>query len=114
MKALSIQQPHADAILFQGKDVENRTWSLSAWAKGKRIYVHAGKRPRGAYHGGTARLGAILGEVTIVDCVRWSDSKWFEGPYGFTLANPVAYDNPIPCQGRLGFFEVEGIVDGLR
>ena len=51
MKALSIQQPHADEILLHGKDIENRTWKLPASMKGQRIYVHAGKRPRGRYEG---------------------------------------------------------------
>lgn len=49
--------------------------------------------------------GAIIGEVDITGCVEYSDSPWFLGPYGFTLANPVLYDEPIPCKGALGFFE---------
>ncbi len=48
--------------------------------------------------------GAIVGEVDIIDCVTESDSPWFVGPYGWVLANPEAYDKPIPCKGRLGFF----------
>ena len=51
-------------------------------------------------------LGAIIGEVDITDCVKASASPWFEGPYGFTLANPTLYDKPIPYRGQLGFFEV--------
>ena len=31
---------------------------------------------------------------------------WFEGPYGFVLANAVMYNKPIPYKGRLGFFDV--------
>lgn len=52
-------------------------------------------------------LGGIIGEVDIIDCVTESDSPWFEGKYGFVLANPVHYENPIQLPGRLGFFEVE-------
>lgn len=48
--------------------------------------------------------GAIIGEVDIVDCVTESKSPWFTGPYGFVLANPVAYKVPVPCKGKLGFF----------
>ena len=107
MKALSIQQPHADEILLHGKDIENRTWKLPASMKGQRIYVHAGKNPGGATRAARNRLGAIVGEVTIVDCVEWSDSPWFEGPYGYVLAHPVAYREPIPYRGQLGFFEVD-------
>ena len=52
-------------------------------------------------------LGAIVGEVTITDCVDISSSQWFCGPYGFLLSSPVAYKDPIPYRGQLGFFEVE-------
>lgn len=49
-------------------------------------------------------FGAIIGEVDITGCVTESTSVWFAGPYGFTLANPVLYEKPIPCRGALGFF----------
>lgn len=52
-------------------------------------------------------LGAIVGEVDIVDCVTESESPWFIGKYGFVLANPVMYSEPIPYAGRLGFFDVD-------
>ena len=51
--------------------------------------------------------GAIIGEVGITGCVDKSDSPWFVGKYGFTLANPVLYKEPIPYRGQLGFFEVK-------
>lgn len=50
--------------------------------------------------------GCIVGTVDIVDCVSKSDSPWFFGRYGFVLANPVAFEKPIPCKGALGFFTV--------
>ncbi len=53
------------------------------------------------------QFGAIIGEVDIIACVEKSASPWFVGKYGFVLANPVAYASPIPCRGRLGFFEPE-------
>lgn len=100
------------------KDIENRTWSTNFRG---RVYVHAGLRVetddfpylRAVASGlgyvlpdpGRLAKGAIVGEVDIVGCVIDSDSEWFEGPYGFVLANPVAYETPIPCRGILGFFE---------
>lgn len=39
MKALSIMQPWAHAILHWGKDVENRTWSTKFRGE---FYIHAG------------------------------------------------------------------------
>ena len=62
--------------------------------------IHAGKKTDGEYRGSKDRLGAILGEVTITGCVTESESEWFDGPYGFTLENPVAYEEP---KGSLAF-----------
>ena len=50
--------------------------------------------------------GAIVGRVDLVDCVASSRSRWFFGPYGFVLKNPVEFGKPIPYKGRLGLFEV--------
>jgi len=59
------------------------------------------------------KLGTIIGEVDIVGCkYHYGEendnlySVWHEiGMYGLLLANPVLYDKPIPCKGKLGFFE---------
>jgi hypothetical protein len=146
MKALSIKQPWAWLIVHGHKDVENRTWALPrSFEIPQRIYVHAGLRQDyGAYDGDPAhrrlardirdrlrfgvsfdwdtsvlKLGAILGEVSIVDqrsvCNPFgqedalSYSPWYEdeGDFGFQLSDAVAYDHPVPYRGRLGFFEVE-------
>ncbi len=118
MKALSLTQPMAWAI-FHGKDVENRTWPTKFRG---RVYIHASKRFDWVHYrwiiendnrsvtGGVPVVcdfvhGAIIGEVDIIDCVRNHGSHWFTGPHAFVLANPMAYDNPIPCKGMLGFFE---------
>ena len=120
---------HPDGRITGYKDIENRTWPLPAAMKGQRVYIHAGKNPdthmgwQSAYSmvyealegdsgvlegmSNIAAYGAIVGEVTIVDCVTESDSPWFVGPQGFRLANPVAYETQIPYSGRLGFFDVK-------
>lgn len=134
MKALSLRQPWAWLVASGIKDVENRTWLTKFRG---RIYIHAGKSTKVTVQGIgdewiTKRLtvgqylqyreaeaelelvrGAIIGEVTIVDCkFRFGEenanlySKWAEaGLYGFVLANPILYEEPIPCRGALGFFE---------
>ncbi len=113
MKALSIQQPWAWAILRAGKDIENRTWGTKVRG---RVLVHAGKRvDYDAYQWlseGTGLVaprnlptGGIVGSVEIVDCVCSSTSGWFVGPYGFVLRDPQPMEF-VPCVGRLGFFEV--------
>lgn len=119
MKALSIRQPWAWAIIHAGKDIENRTWS--ARHRG-RFFVHAAKgMSHGEYddaaedihrivgkwivpHFDELQRGGIIGSVELIDCVTASDSPWFFGRYGFVLANP----KPLPfrqSKGTLGFFD---------
>jgi hypothetical protein len=115
MKALSIQQPWAYAILYCGKDIENRDWYTPVRG---RILIHAGKKINlgdlyyieGNYgvtlpKAEDLQRGGIIGSVEIVDCVMKSDSKWFFGKYGFVLRNPIALPF-TPYRGQLGFFEV--------
>lgn len=123
MKVLSVRQPWAWLIVAGYKDVENRKWATSFRGK---VYIHASKifdrtglilitsgcmninqDIRDAVCHESWTLGAIIGEVKIVDCVAQSDSPWFKGPYGFVLESPVLYERPIPCRGKLGFFEPE-------
>ncbi len=120
MKAICIKQPWAWLICAGYKDIENRDWSTKFSG---RVYVHAGVSKsedtimvyaqvcqcltkEQAFRLADAQLvfGAIIGEVDITDCVTESKSPWFVGRYGFVLANPVLYDIPIPCKGKLGFF----------
>ena len=125
MRALSIRQPWAWLVVNGYKDIENRTWSTNFRG---RIYVHAGQRMVvGDYPGQREYIaetgivipshlarGAIVGEVTINGCLTVADSPWFCGPYGFTLADPVAYEVPIPYRGQLGFFPVDEDLIGHR
>ena len=118
MKALSIRQPWAWLIVNGYKDIENRSWSTDFRG---RVYVHAGRKIKsgdfpeqrdyieqsGIFLPEEPPLGAIVGEVTITDCVDTSSSPWFCGPYGFILSSPVVYKDPIPYRGQLGFFEVD-------
>jgi len=135
MKALSIKQPWAWLICAGYKDIENRSWLFSIlpyWAnremKPIRIYVHTGSSKADMTKEALAWIlnrlsnrqsaqlmlaynqlafGSIIGEVDVTGCVKESDSPWFVGPYGFVLANPTLYKEPIPCRGRLGFFNPE-------
>ena len=118
MKALSIRQPWAWLIVHGYKDVENRSWSTKFRS---RVQVHAGKIPdpgwfpqlslevqgRGIALPDQSSLGALVGEVDIIDCVSEGDPPWFTGSYGFLLSKPMAYSQPIPYRGRLGFFETD-------
>lgn len=120
-KALSIRQPWAWAILYAGKDIENRSWQAMNHGLNQRgkIAIHAsgglGKREYEAANDFMLSIGVtcpppadlprggIVGVVEIVDVVRESDSPWFFGPRGLVLANAQPTDF-IPVKGCLGFF----------
>ena len=116
MKALSIRQPWADAIIWHGKDVENRSWptryrgpvlihAAKAWGKAERADLAFVEDMTATKLEDTDRplLGGIIGRAEIVDCVEAMDSRWFFGPYGFVLRNAEALPFQ-PCRGALGFF----------
>jgi hypothetical protein len=102
------------------KDIENPTWSASHRAP---ILIHAAKTVcreavecyrAAAEHAGlefSNRLhtGAIVGMVTVVDCVPEHPSAWFEGPIGWLLADAVEFDEPIPAGDALGLWEFDGL-----
>lgn len=107
----------------RGKDIENRSWptryrgslavhaakgltedEIDAWkfflaAQGLRGDWLTGKTIGDLYRGG------VIGVVDLVDCVEQHASRWFNGPFGFVLANPRPIE-PIACKGRLGFFDL--------
>jgi hypothetical protein len=120
MKALSIRQPWAWAIIHAGKDVENRRWSTNYRGQ---FLVHAAKgMTRGEYEDAAEDIemitgisppffedlerGGIIGSVELIDCVTDSSSPWFGGHYGFLLHRPLIV--PFwPVKGMLGFFDVD-------
>jgi len=118
MKALSIRQPYAWAIVQGHKPVENRTWWTTFRGP---VLIHAGKTIDEAGCLDVAAIlqithftvrqyanltGGIVGIATIVDCVEKFDSPWFSGPFGFVLkdARPLPF---LTMCGQLGFFDVD-------
>lgn len=117
MRVLTIRQPWAWAIIYAGKDIENRDWQTPFRG---RFLVHADAHDgtkaemnkaaefiRGVF-GSVPRLqslgrGGIIGSVELVDCVEVSTSPWFFGYFGFVLANPKPLEF-IPCKGQLGWW----------
>ncbi len=126
--ALSVRQPWAWAIIFGGKVIENR--SLGAIRSGGmtpgRICIHAAagmteKESRWGYwrlerHGvrcpspSDLIRGGIIGTVEVTGIITESESEWFGGEAGLTLADPKAIA-PIPARGTLGYFEWQRAVD---
>ncbi|MCV0384877.1 MAG: ASCH domain-containing protein [Nitrobacter sp.] len=126
MKAISIRQPWAWAILHAGKDIENRDrrWNLRG-----RIVVHASATmtrdeiaaiedmsphwpvPSREAFRACGLLGALVGTVEVVDCVRDHSSRWFFGPFGLVLREPRPFKTPVPYKGALGVMDVpDGIL----
>lgn len=123
--ALSVKEPWAWLEVNALKDIENRDWRTKFRG---RVYVHASlsrsemtkeviafilRRLTNRQAAGFMLafkmmvFGAIIGEIDIVDCVDSSASPWFVGKHGMVLANAVAYERPIPCRGKPGFFKPE-------
>ena len=139
MKALSVRSHWWWFILHGGKYIENRDWPTrfrgtvcvhaSRWWRTQEVIetiedVVGMKNLHGLKLSRTEPLvprtlknagGCIVGTVDIADCVKESNSPWFCGEYGFVLANPVAFMNPIPVKGALGFFEIpDALLDGVE
>lgn len=117
--ALSIRQPWAWLIVNGHKDIENRDWAahfrgdfLIHAAKGMTndeyetaLFVAQKNGIRIPTKNDLVR-GAIIGAAELNQCVTTSESPWFFGTYGFLLRNAVAFTDPIPYKGSLGFFRV--------
>jgi len=125
LKALSIQQPWAWAILHAGKDVENRTWAHNYRGP---ILIHTGKKfdndgyswliEQALFNDKISLtideiplkknfpLGGIVGQATILKMVRSLDySPWMFGPWGWVLVNVTSLPF-IPYRGSLRLFEI--------
>jgi hypothetical protein len=107
MKVISIRQPWAWAIIWGGKDVENRTWTTGYRGP---VAIHASASfdtnavlPKGVRPPSRDQLdrGAIIGVVELAQVVDRSSSRWFQGPYGFVLRKKRPLSKAIRCNGRL-------------
>ena len=131
MKALSIHQPWAHAILHLGKNIENRTWFTRHRGP---LLIHAGKN-KSSYTAWNAKewkenydcefpplvdltFSAIVGVVDVVDCVPAESlkagTKWAGVEWCWILANPVAFATPVPFGGKLGLFIVPDDTPGIE
>jgi len=116
IRILTVRQPWASAIIYAGKDVENRRWTTKYRG---RLYIHAGMQvdaddvlPRDT----PAPRGAIIGHVELVGIVTDSASRWAEaGQYHWVLGAAVPLAAPVPARGRLGLWSPDQkIASALR
>lgn len=135
MKALTVRQPWAGAIICGFKDVENRTRQPPATMLGQRFAVHAGlavdtdaedftpmRDFLATEHGnGDCHLGAVIGYARV--CGWWDAAKgqevgppgtrqrveaspWYMGGVGILIDGVEALDEPIDAKGQLGWWTI--------
>lgn len=127
--ALAVRQPWAWAIIHAGKDVENRSWRrwIKDWKfRGRVAILASAGMKRAEYLDAQAFMrglgvdcpapdalvrGAVIGSVQILSNIWASPSPWFVGPGALVLVDPIAAV-PVPCKGKLGFFEWHATDDG--
>jgi len=119
MKALTVCQPHAAALLGP-KPVENRGWFCRHRGL---LVIHAGKSRDWLdsltdeqlatwpdYDPATLVFGALIGVVLVTDCERYEgrlqQGPFASGPWCIRRHNPIALPKPIPWRGQLGLFDV--------
>lgn len=126
MKALTICQPYAHLIVRGEKLVENREWPTNYRG---RLLIHAGKSRSWLDEsneeefkalGDPLAFGAIVGAVTLVDCLHIDriqtgeyDAKhpWLRahahtnGAWCWVLSDVTRF-MPVPWKGSLGLFDV--------
>jgi hypothetical protein len=92
IKALSVRQPWAHAILYLGKDVENRSKPTHVR---EGILIQASLRMERPELDAAAKLGldpgklvrgVVVGSVRIVGCVKNAKSRW-------AIRGPMALDS---------------------
>lgn len=115
MRALTLKQPYAWAIISAGKQVENRSWNTRHRG---RFYVHAGvswspqeaewiEREIGISVPAREDLvfGGIIGTVALYDVITDSHDPWaIPGNYHWLLREPRELARPIPASGKQGWW----------
>jgi hypothetical protein len=110
-RVLSIHPEWAWAIIFGGKDIENRSWATDYRGT---LLIHASSRRNSredlaftrdlicSYSGldsdelpAEFPASAILGAVELVDCVDDAKSAWADGEVHWVLRNPRPLARPV-------------------
>lgn len=126
MKVLTIKQPWATLIMQGDKRFEFRGWKTKYRGK---LLIHAGK---GVDKDAVERLkkylpqilpsGKILGEVTLVDCIKCDQEfkemcqkenkdiyakSIFNENYAWKLSNVKKFEEPIEAKGHLSLWKYD-------
>ena len=116
LPAISVRQPWAWAMLFAGKDRENRSWNLPEKFRNTPALLHASQRldsdglawlkSSGFEPPDDLTKGGIVGLVTFVS-MTFKPSIWsIEGLKQWEITG-VCRVEFWPCRGAQGFFYVD-------
>ena len=116
MRALTIRQPYADAIVWGAKRVENRSRPLSDMHLGKMVFIHAALAPHaskvtaadlGLDHAPDVR-GAVIGTAVLDSCHQNANgccAPWgMAGFWHWVLRDVRPLPRPVPAVGMLGLW----------
>lgn len=104
MKALSLIQPWADAVVFLGKDIENRVWSTSFRGLFL-IHASASVGTRAAFHGAVEALRSLLAPAAwetyrrdrlMLDHDTWRPRETMQR--GGIIGQATLVDVIVPCK----------------
>jgi len=119
VRIIVVKQPWAWLICDGPKDIENRNWKHAPRFRGRVLIAASARRPTRSEWDTVATFakkrgvsiptredlmcGGVVGDSTLVDCVREHSSPWFFGPIGLVLANrrPLSF---VPIAGQLGLY----------
>lgn len=120
VRALTVKQPWASAIVKGVKTIENRSWALNSLpSSGKWLFVHASKNADPAdirhlwpdAHRTPRPTGALIGLMHVKQvCLLESlpdPSPWASGPYCWVLDAAIEFAQPIACLGALQLWPLD-------
>ncbi len=123
MKALTLTQPWAQLMADGRKHIETRSWKAD-WMRGKVIAIHAAKGWKAedreyatawGYDPETLPRASIVALVRVLDFVPTDRAKpglekafgnYEPGRWAWICEHVQTFDEPIPCRGALGLWEV--------
>lgn len=117
MKAISLWQPWASALVSGAKTIETRHWPTSYRGP---LLIHAAKYHKecDAYQARTLPFGALVGLVYLIGCkpveaVRdtiseqeYSLGNYEDGRFAWITERGKVFETAIDYKGQQGFFEV--------
>lgn len=129
MRAISVWNPWAWALVAGYKTVENRDWHLPAAFKGRRVLIHCGKHnptveelatidewaeeheivvPAWARRPVGGIVGSLVfeGDLAVHEVLHGPEWAFGERCWAVRPGSAVMFQAAIPCPGALGFFRV--------